>query len=80
MSAAPPLIDQEPLPFSLCMENTLYVFSFRMVCDHGLDFFASAYYVSFQSINQSINQKYCTIYCNSEGLQSYILVIAVIII
>ena len=46
------------------MESTSYVLSFRMVfflpCDHGLDFFTSAYYVRIQSINQSL--------CRTEGL------------
>ena len=44
------------------MENEYYVVRFPLPdgvflpCDHGLDFFTSAYYVIIQSINQSINR------------------------
>ena len=48
-----------PSPFFLCMERASYVLSFRMVfflrCDHGLDFFTSAY-VIIQTINQDLVQ------------------------
>ena len=47
-----------PLPFSLCMESTSYVFSFRVVFFYlvttGWMFYISAY-VGIHSINQSIS-------------------------